>query len=274
MLSILLLALAADPAPLTLAEGDRVLFLGDTLIEREQQSGYWEEALTRTHKDKSIVFRNLGWSGDTIRGESRAAFDPPAKGYQRLVELTKELKPTVIVIAYGANESFAGEPGRESFRKDYERLIADLTPTQAKFVLMTPPPFEDGPGMGDVARKNAQLASYVDTIRSIATAKNYPLINLYGFEKGTNRLTFNGRHFDANGYKLSAKLFGPGEVNEELRKAIVAKNELFFHRWRPQNETYLFGFRKHEQGKNAVEVASFDPLVAKAEEQIRAISRK
>ena len=50
---------------------------------------------------------------------------------------------------------------------------------------------------------------------------------------------------------------------EPLRQAIRKKNELFFHRWRPQNETYLFGFRKHEQGKNAKEIAEFDPLVAR-----------
>src|SRR5439155_18042355 len=63
-------------------------------------------------------------------------------------------------------------------------------------------------------------------------------------------------------------------VDEPLRQAIVAKNELFFYRWRPQNETYLFGFRKHEQGNNAKEVAEFDPLVAKAEEEIERIRKK
>jgi hypothetical protein len=59
----------------------------------------------------------------------------------------------------------------------------------------------------------------------------------------------------------------------KLRQAVVEKNQLFFHRWRPQNETYLFGFRKHEQGKNAKEVAEFDPLVAKAEEEIERIRK-
>jgi len=48
----------------------------------------------------------------------------------------------------------------------------------------------------------------------------------------------------------------------------VKKNELFFHRWRPQNETYLFGFRKHEQGNNAKEVFQFDPLVVAEEKKI------
>ena len=60
---------------------------------------------------------------------------------------------------------------------------------------------------------------------------------------------------------------------EPLRRAVVEKNQLFFYRWRPHNETYLFGFRKHEQGKNAKEVAEFDPLVSKAEEDIARIRK-
>ena len=43
---------------------------------------------------------------------------------------------------------------------------------------------------------------------------------------------------------------------------------LFFHRWRPQNITYLFGFRKHEQGNNAQEIPLFDPLVVAKEMEI------
>jgi hypothetical protein len=35
------------------------------------------------------------------------------------------------------------------------------------------------------------------------------------------------------------------------------------------NCTFLFLFRKHEQGNNAVEIPQFDPLIAKAEESIR-----
>ena len=58
-----------------------------------------------------------------------------------------------------------------------------------------------------------------------------------------------------------------------LRRAVVAKNEQFFNKWRPQNETYLFGFRKHEQGRNATEIAEFDPFIAKAEDEIAKIRK-
>jgi hypothetical protein len=62
------------------------------------------------------------------------------------------------------------------------------------------------------------------------------------------------------------------DQSEKLRKLIIAKNELYFHRWRPQNWTYLYGFRKHEQGKNASEIPEFDPLVAAKEKEIVALS--
>ena len=55
---------------------------------------------------------------------------------------------------------------------------------------------------------------------------------------------------------------------ENLRKAILKKNELFFHRSRPANMAYIFGFRKREQGRNAVEIPQFDPLVAAKEKEI------
>jgi hypothetical protein len=70
------------------------------------------------------------------------------------------------------------------------------------------------------------------------------------------------------GLGLDAAIGLESEQMKKLRAAIVAKNWLYFHRWRPQNETYLFGFRKHEQGQNAVEIPKFDPLVAAAEKEI------
>ena len=73
----------------------------------------------------------------------------------------------------------------------------------------------------------------------------------------------------ANAANLAAGvsiLRGPNvEQAASLLETIRKKNELFFHRWRPQNETYLLLFRKHEQGNNAVELPKFDPLVAEQE---------
>ena len=93
------------------------------------------------------------------------------------------------------------------------------------------------------------------------------------------RFTDNGMHLTEAGYAatdpelphVARPVVGRRRPEEVRRRADcrAAKNQLFFYRWRPQNETYLFGFRKHEQGKNAKEIAEFDPLVDKAEEEIR-----
>ena len=59
------------------------------------------------------VFRNLGWSGDTMRGEARAGFGQPADGFNRLAKHVAELKPNVIFLSYGARSR---GPGRQDSR--------------------------------------------------------------------------------------------------------------------------------------------------------------
>ena len=266
--ALLLLQPSAAPSPLDFAEGDRVVLIGSTLIEREQASGYWELALTLRNREKTVTFRNLGWSGDTVWGESRGSFDGPAKGYAKLIELTKELKPTVILICYGQNESYAGAKGVEAFAAQYEKLLKDLASTKARFVLLTPTPFEDVKPLKDAKAKNEDLVKYVAAAKDVAEKQKAGFVDLFAVKPAG---TENGVHFDADGYRRLAEAFGtiPSESTADaLREAIVAKNELFFHRWRPQNYTYLFGFRKGEQGKNGKEIAKFDPLVEKLEKQI------
>jgi len=45
------------------------------------------------------------------------------------------------------------------------------------------------------------------------------------------------------------------------------------HRSRPENVTYLFLFRKHEQGNNAVEIPQFDPLIEADEKEIERLKK-
>lgn len=61
------------------------------------------------------------------------------------------------------------------------------------------------------------------------------------------------------------------QQQDELRKLIVAKNSDYFNYWRPQNDTYILGYRKHEQGKNAVELPQFKPLAEAKDQRIAAL---
>jgi lysophospholipase L1-like esterase len=282
---VALFALAPQPTsatePFELLDGDRVVFVGNTFIEREQRYGYLESALTCRWPERNIIFRNLGWSGDTVWGEARAGFDTPREGYQRLVAQTLALKPTVLFIDYGTNESFAGTAGLARFNEQLNRLLDDLQPSKARLVLLAPPMFEKErwPG-GNLAERKADLELYTHAISQIAEKRRLRFVPEF-CQAGTHArpLTDDGMHLTEYGYQVAAGKFmarlsigvrdgiSP-EQARELRQAIVAKNRLFFHRYRPQNDTYLFGFRKHEQGNNAVEIPQFDPLIAKLEAKI------
>src|SRR5690349_1747387 len=106
-------------------EGDRVALVGDTLIEREQESGWLETAFYRSFPDRHFVVRNLGWSADTPNGGSRAGFDftDAKKGFQQLTNQIAEIKPTVVFLGYGMANSFDGADGVATFKSDLVRLI-------------------------------------------------------------------------------------------------------------------------------------------------------
>lgn len=282
---LVVLAPARAAEPFALRDGDRVVLVGSTLIEREQRYGYWETALTRRYPDKSIIFRNLGWSGDTVFGDARAGFGSQADGFRQLKDHVLALKPTVIFIGYGTNESFEGAKGLPRFVKGLETLLDTFAPTKARIVLLSPLKQENlGPPLPDPATNNKNLRLYADAMRDVAKNRNHVFVDLYELlSREKKPLTDNGIHLTPYGYARSALVlqkalgytdvldFDATEHNkgvEKLRQTIVAKNRLYFYRWRPENETYLFGFRKHEQGQNAREIPLFDPLVAEKEKEI------
>ncbi len=285
-LSIARAELPAPGHPLELRDGERVTLLGGTFIERMQTYGYLETLLTAAHPQRNVTFRNLGWSGDNVWGHSRAVFGSPDSGFDRLLRDVKLADPTLIVVCYGENEAREGSAGVEHFRAGLTRLVDELKQaTGARIVLLGPRKHENlGPPLPNQDSYNAQLDEYLAAIRDVAKQSDCPFVDLNDVSRvdANKPLTFNGIHPSEAGYRalaaaLAAK-FAPSVKlpvalfdeprGKKLRQAIFGKNELFFYRHRPQNETYLFLFRKHEQGNNAVEIPQFDPLIETKEKEI------
>lgn len=396
-------SVAAKPPPWEFQDRDRVVLLGGTFIERDVPWGYLETALTSAIPGRNITFRNLGWSEDTVGAESRGRLDSTTVGYQRMLELVRELKPSVLILAYGANESFAGEVGLPPFIQHYENLLDDLAPLRCRLIMLTPHQFEQPlPPWRDSSRQNPLLSRYAQAIRDLAARRHARLVDVFdrtepvvmtpdrptpqsavapevprGFRLvdhawHTLPLTEDGIHLSRYGYLRVARILvqqlqlpqpeflvqlgsqgepeslkhaaladfqsdgvhatfqvtlarlpepptpfypkdteffvvaGGGlpsgqyelkvdgkiaavnptllvgfpvragadyEQAEQLRRKIVSKNLLFFHRGQPQSVTYLTGFRQHEQGLNAAEIAQLDPLIEKAEQEIDVLKR-
>ena len=303
-----LLALTGNAAEsFQFADGDVVAFVGNTVIERAQDYGHLETALTlAAGEGKTVVFRNLGWSGDSVYGDARSYFGPPQEGFDRLQTAIAELKPTVIISCYGAVAAMTegdgwteakaaeGHSGMDRFVFGYGRLLDALTKSAGgelrEIVLLSPPPLENLPApMPDQAERNQRLSTYRDAIAELARKRGHRMVDLFAMMGGETlsagklsspRLTENGVHYTPEGYRKMAQEIARGlglpvidyssgsASAETLRETVVAKNRLFFHRWRPANETYLFLFRKREQGPNAKEIPMFDPLIAAEEKKI------
>src|SRR5438067_10676598 len=94
-LTVIFLTAPLLPAapPFELRDGDRVVLIGDRLIEREQRYGWIELALTPRFPNRHVTFRNIGWSADTPACDSRfglsllqADLEPPDEGWKQLRE--------------------------------------------------------------------------------------------------------------------------------------------------------------------------------------------
>ncbi|MGI9240362.1 MAG: SGNH/GDSL hydrolase family protein [Verrucomicrobiales bacterium] len=281
------LARAENRAKFELEDGDRVVLLGGGFIERDGAYGYLEAAMSAQWPGRQVTYRNLGWSGDTVFGTARSYFGPPQEGFDRLRAHLELVKPTVVVAAYGSVASFEGEGGLDSFAAGYSRLIGMIREASpgARLVLLSPPPFESKPApLPDMTERNRVLGIYRDRIRAIAEEDGCFFADAFGEIGDAGGLTDDGVHYSPKGYAAIAgktlAAFGwdsrpvPTDQMEKLRELIVEKNRLFFYRWRPQNETYLHGFRKHEQGNNAKEVPQFDPLVEAKDAEIASLLAK
>ncbi len=163
-----------------LADGAQVTLIGNTLIERAQTFGYLETALTARWPERNITFRNLGWSGDTVFGEARAGFGSAKDGFRHLKDHVTALKPTVLLVGYGANASFDGAEKLPSFVRGMEKLLETLAATRANIVLLAPIRHEDlGPPLPEPAVHNRQLALYRDAIGEIAESRGRRFIDLF-----------------------------------------------------------------------------------------------
>jgi len=270
-------------------DGDRLVLIGSTVIEREQRYAAFEPRLALALGDVKVSVRNLAWSGDTVFGHARSYFGPPEEGLQRLGVHLEMLKPTVVLLCYGSELAFERLGGLPEFLTGYRGLI-DLIRAKSpgvRIIIATPPPLESlRPPLPDLASANRNLSSLRDALHKFAITQNAYFIDWFEAMGGlpkpgviSKQLTENGVHYTREGYeKLGTKLVeglglkvpdAPTPALENLRHAVLAKDTLFFNRWRPHNETYLFGFRKHEQGQNAKEIPMFDPLIAQGDEAIQ-----
>ncbi|MCB1088430.1 MAG: SGNH/GDSL hydrolase family protein, partial [Verrucomicrobiae bacterium] len=185
--------------PLKLGKSARIAFIGNTLLDRAQQFGWFESYLHLAHPDHHLVLRNLAWSADEIDLQPRP--DNFATVNQHL---TRE-KIDVIFAAFGFNESFAGLEAIDSFKARLTTWLIDLKTSAfngksgPRIVLISPIANENLAGIPAADLNNERLAAYVAAMAEVAKAEQVGFVNVFDATKAAmaspdSDLTINGAH--------------------------------------------------------------------------------
>jgi lysophospholipase L1-like esterase len=157
-----------------------VVLLGNGLFEEDQASAYIETRLARRFPNRRIVFRNMGWTGDSVWAGARTSGYQVPSHLERLKKQTSEQKPDLILVAYGLAESFDGLAGLGKFAEGYGKLLDLLAAITPHLVLLSPVPHEDlGRPYPDPAEHNKSLEAVTASIRKIAGERRLPFVDLF-----------------------------------------------------------------------------------------------
>nr|WP_295930619.1 GDSL-type esterase/lipase family protein [uncultured Dyadobacter sp.] len=190
-------------AAFSLKDGDRVVFLGNSIFENDFQYGYLELALTTRFADKGITFRNLGWTGDNVWGEARSTYTNPPTPYEHLMQDITKAAPTVVFLAYGGVEAQEGQQGVAHFKEGLNKLIDKIDALGAKTVLLSTIPVVSGDTAQHIDNRNADLELYSKAISEVATQRSKQFIDIYNPILNTSKkadIIENTVHLNETGY--------------------------------------------------------------------------
>ena len=276
LLTLVLSAASGQDRPL-LQPHDVIAVLGGARMVALEKGGYAESLVAAARPTDQLRWRGLAWEGDTVFSRPRELNYPP---------LTHQLRTagaTVALVQFGEMESLAGLREIPRFIEAYASLLDEVTAVIPRQILVAPTP---SPGFPTSPDRLAAISDYAAAIRSLASRRNIPFLDLQPSAASDAGEAGVGR-------ALAAGLVGPAALSrsetdsrgrfaipdlEAVRQAVVARNRLWFDYTRPMNWAFLAGDRTEQPSSRdhrdrnirwfPVEMEQFVPLITQADEQI------
>ncbi len=295
--AISLVAICSAKADFTFETGDNVCLIGDGLADRMQHDGWLETVLQSRMPEKRLVFRNLGFTGDTVDKQ------PRNRGFTPLDTYLTHCQADALFVFYGYNDSFGGGKNLLAFKRRYtemlDRLVA-LKPngeSAPRLVLFSPIAHENlgDPNLPDGSENNARLAQYTRAIGEIAAQRGVTFVDLFSatrelYGKSEAPLTINGVHLNEEGNRQLAEVIGSELLGkrvratpsfEPLRVAVQDKNWHWFNRYRATDGNDVWGGRStltfvNDQSNATVlqhELEMLDVMTANRDQHIWAVAK-
>jgi len=279
-----------------LQENDVICEIGNGLVDRMQHDGWAETLIQSKLADKKLVFRNLGFTGDTV------AERPRQQGFPTPEECLRHCKADVIFAYFGYNESFAGPGGLAKFKRDLATMIDKYQGIEfngksaPRIVLFAPIAQENlkSPNLPTGTENNRNLALYTTAMQQVAGEKHVGFVDLFTssqayYALATTPLTLNGVHLLPEGNRQIGEIIASEVVGqtvtadaalEPLRQAVLDKNYHWHYRYRAPDGNDIWGSRStlryvNNQSNAEVllqELKMLDVMTANRDQQIWAVA--
>jgi lysophospholipase L1-like esterase len=204
------LKLVPQAAGLGLKDGDRVIWIGDSITHQCQYTQYVEDFFYTRYPKMRLHFRNAGVGGDRA-----------ADALNRFEDDIASFKPTVATVLLGMNDGAYQDFSPqifETYAKDMTTLFDKLDALKVRVFIMSPTMFDHlafeqmvakDPARGKNKKPdnyNAVLAYFGKWGQEQARKRGYGFIDLFG---PLNELTTEGRRKDPN-FTLISDAIHPG----------------------------------------------------------------
>lgn len=172
------------PTGLGLKDGDRFIFIGDSITHQCLYTQFVENFFYTRYPQMRIHFRNAGVSGDRA-SDALDRFDDDIASF----------KPSVATVLLGMNDGTYKNfdmPTFQTYEKDMLKLMDRLDALKCRVILMSPTMFDhqawdamvqanpDRAKGRDVTNYNAVLAFYGKWAQEVARKRGYQFVDMYG----------------------------------------------------------------------------------------------
>lgn len=189
-----------------LADGDRIVLVGNGFVERAQRYGWLELALTSAEPEKHMTFRNLGCEGDTVFGAARTPEVGTAdvvSGVESLISQVRKAEPDVLIVGYGSVESEAGPEGIAEFDAGAKKLLTELQKVTPRIAVVGPHLSDRPASTPEMQRRIANVRLYSKVFERTTRSLGLRYINLLAVHiDAKSRLTnSDGWTLNENGHR-------------------------------------------------------------------------
>ena len=214
-----------------IANDGLTILYGGAMVEKLQEEGSFESYMQLANAGKKIQFRSCAYVGDQVDFRIRAS-----RFGLHMKYLLQQWEANRVIMAFGANESYAGAKGVAAFEKNLESYIQLIKARHgdSQYILVSPTAAENVSGLQgvDFTQRNNDLKLYSDRMKKIAEKYQIHFVDLYTptveiFKSGGGAYTMNSHNLTNKGSAIVGRILASTIAGKQKIAALSPESKVF-----------------------------------------------